>query len=53
MQIYEEEEEYVDEAPIIIKPPSKKGRLPGVKLLRKLARERRAQIETQWENWFC
>ena len=34
------EDEYVDEAPIIIKPPSKRGRLPGVKLLRKLARER-------------
>jgi len=53
MPIYEDE--YVDEeeAPVIIKPPSKKGRLPGVKLLRKLARERRAEIDAQKEIGFA
>ena len=36
-----DEAEYEDEIePVVIKPKTKKGRLPGVKLLRQLARER-------------
>jgi hypothetical protein len=36
-------EPHVDE-PVIIKPKNKKGRLPGVKLLRQLAKQRRNEL---------
>jgi hypothetical protein len=46
MQMYEDEYED-EEEPVVIKPKTKKGRLPGVKLLRQLAKQRRDEAIEQ------